>query len=334
MQKESALKLVVVGVAACAAVFGLSAYAPAKDTQLFTAITAEEQEYLRFIARYGRNYGTKEEFGFRLKTFTENKQKIDEFNALNSTSTVGVNQFTDFTAAEFKQKLGSKKAISQVIKAPTFLDASNLADSVDWRNQGAVTGVKDQGQCGSCWSFSTTGSLEGFHKIATGNLVSLSEQQFVDCDTSSYGCSGGFMQLALQYAVSNPIQLESAYPYTAQNGNCHYDKSQGVVQAKQVFHVPTNDNAQLKAAVALGPVSIAIEADQTAFQSYTGGIISEGCGSSTDHGVLAVGYGEGYWIVKNSWGPNWGESGFVRIADQPGVGVCGINTGANYATTH
>ena len=225
MQKESALKLVVVGVAACAAVFGLSAFAPARDTQLFTAITADEQEYLKFIARYGRNYGTKEEFGFRLKTFTENKQKIDEFNSQKHTSTVAVNHFTDFTTAEFKQMLGSKKNINEAIVAPTYLDTTNLAATVDWRAQGAVTGVKNQGQCGSCWAFSTTGSLEGFHKLATGQLVSLSEQQFVDCSTTSYGCSGGFMTLALQYATQNPVVRETDYPYTAQGGSCRYNKA-------------------------------------------------------------------------------------------------------------
>jgi len=230
--------------------------------------------------------------------------------------------------------LGAKKNINEAIVAPTYLDESNLAATVDWRAKGAVTGVKNQGQCGSCWSFSTTGTLEGFHKIKSGNLVSLSEQQFVDCSTTSYGCNGGFMTLALQYAKANPIEREQDYPYTAQNGNCKYNRSKGVVQATQVFQVPQNNNAQLKAAVNKGPVSIAIEADQTAFQYYNGGIISSGCGTATDHGVLAVGYGDGYWIVKNSWGPNWGEQGFVRIADKAGAGVCGINTGAQYATTN
>jgi C1A family cysteine protease len=139
---------------------------------------------------------------------------------------------------------------------------------------------------------------------------------------------------ALQYAQKNPIERESDYPYKAQNQNCKYNRSKGVVQAKQVFQVPQNNNAQLKAAVNKGPISIAIEADQTVFQFYKGGIISSGCGTATDHGVLVVGYGDGYWIVKNSWGPNWGEKGFVRIADKSGAGVCGINTGASYATTN
>lgn len=256
MQKESALKLVVVGVAACAAVFGLSAFAPAKDTQLFTAITADEQEYLKFVARYGRNYGTKEEFSFRLQTFTENKKSIDQFNAENHTSTVDVNQFADWTAAEFKKLLGTKNNINEVILAPTVLPEVGAPATVDWRKSGAVTPVKNQGQCGSCWSFSTTGALEGFYQIATGKLVSLSEQQFVDCSKTSYGCNGGFMTLALTYATQTPIQLESDYPYTAQDGQCKYNKAKGVVQAKQMHQVPANNNAQLKAAVALGPVSI------------------------------------------------------------------------------
>ncbi len=220
MQKESALKLVVVGVAACAAVFGLSAFSPAKDTQLFTAITADEQDYLKFVAKYGRNYGTKEEFSFRLATFVENKKKIAKHNSANHTSTAGVNQFADWTVAEFKKMLGSKKHLDQVITNPTYLSTENLKDSVDWRSHGSVTPVKNQAQCGSCWAFSTTGTLEGFHHIATGQLLSLSEQQFVDCDKSSYGCNGGFMNLALVYASQNPVVLESDYPYVAQNQAC------------------------------------------------------------------------------------------------------------------
>ena len=168
------------------------------------------------------------------------------------------------TATEFKSMLGFKGETNEIPQV-TYLPETNLAASLDWRSRGAVTPVKNQGQCGSCWSFSTTGTLEGFHHIATGNLVSLSEQQLVDCSKTSYGCNGGFMVYALQYAQQNPIERESDYPYTAQTQSCKYNKAKGVVQAKQVFQVPQNNNAQLKAAVNKGPVSVAIEADQTVF---------------------------------------------------------------------
>jgi len=253
------------------------------------------------------------------------------------TSTVGINQFADVTAAEFKQSLGAIKGTQDNSSEvnTVYLDEENLAASVDWRAKGAVTGVKNQGQCGSCWAFSTIGSLEGHHQIASGKLVSLSEQQLVDCSTVNQGCNGGWMDKALSYTIKNPVESEKDYPYVAVGQKCKYVKSKGIVSAKTVYNVAKNNNAQLKAAVAKGPVTVAIEADQTVYQSYTGGIISSSsCGTSTDHGVLVVGYGEGYWIVKNSWGPSWGEKGFVRIADKAGAGVCGINTDPAWATTN
>jgi len=143
------------------------------------------------------------------------------------------------------------------------------------------------------------------------------------------------MNEGLKYTAANPLERESDYPYVAFNQQCKYNRSKGLVSATSVNNVTPNNPDQLKAAVNQGPVTVAIEADQPVYQSDTGGIISTGaCGTATDHGVLVVGYGEGYWIVKNSWGPNWGEQGFVRIANQGGQGVCGINTNPAWATTN
>jgi len=209
---------------------------------------------------------------------------------------------------------------------------------MDWRKKGAVTPVKDQGQCGSCWAFSTTGSTEGAHQIATGKLVGLSEQQLVDCSSAqgNQGCNGGLMDQAFQYIISNPgIASEEAYPYTAQDGTCN-TAAKSVTMITGYTDVTSGDEGALMKAVNVGPVSVAIEADQSCFQFYSGGVLNDPtCGTQLDHGVLAVGYGtlsgQDYWIVKNSWGTSWGvESGYVFIAK--GIDECGIATENSYPT--
>jgi len=328
--------LAVVGFAATAALFALN-QAPAQ-TQLYQVMSPVEKEFMAYLTKYRKSYGTKEEYNFRLQQFKLNKEKIDAENAKNgNTFTVGVNKFSDWTHEEYKRLLGYKpsKKTSKNIKK---FDTSKLADAIDWRSQGAVTEVKNQGQCGSCWAFSTTGSLEGAHFIKTGQLVSLSEQQLVDCSTENSGCNGGSMDLAFQYTESAPLEPESEYPYTAQDGTCNY-QNDGVVGSTGHTDVPADDDQSLRAALNSGPVSVAIEADQSVFQGYTGGVLnSADCGTQLDHGVLVVGYGDDgsqpYWIVKNSWGGDWGENGYIRIADVDGDGICGINLAAVYTASN
>ena len=313
---------------------GLIAYNAAPTTES-DFMTVADYEFINFVSKEGRSYGTTAEFKFRSQVFKNKLAEIEEYNASQNTSTVGVNQFTDRTYEEMKKMNGYMPQA----KAGNFaiLDDSSLEAEVDWRSKGAVTPVKNQGQCGSCWAFSTTGSVEAAMFLSTGTLQSFSEQQLVDCagSTGNMGCNGGLMDNAFKYIETAPLELEADYAYTARDGSCKYDSSKGVGKVSNYNDVTPNSPSQLKAALNKAPVSIAIEADQIAFQGYTSGVITTGCGQQLDHGVLAVGYGtlngEEFFLVKNSWGASWGDQGYVRI----GAGssnVCGILSDASYPT--
>lgn len=327
--KKILYTIAAVGAAATVAVVAYSGNNMQAQSFLGETISEYEHEFMKFIAKNHRHYGTKEEYQYRLNIFT---QKMKNHEVLRTsgelTHEIGVNQFSDWSEAEYTKLLGFKRTARDGSKI-RFLEAVYLPGKVDWRDEGAVTRVKNQGQCGSCWSFSTTGSMEGAHYIKTGNLVSLSEQQLVDCSTWNNGCNGGSMDMAFAYTENHPLETEEAYPYVAYGESCGYDKSLGKVAATTYHDVAYDDEKQLMAAVAKGPVSVAIQANQEAFQGYTGGVLSSGCGDQLDHGVLVVGYNNEaltpYWIVKNSWGPNWGEKGYIRLAMKTGEGVCGIN---------
>ncbi|XP_076473061.1 procathepsin L-like [Babylonia areolata] len=222
----------------------------------------------------------------------------------------------------------------------TVVSSQSLPSTVDWRTKGYVTPVKNQGQCGSCWAFSTTGSVEGQHFNKTGVLLSLSEQQLVDCsqDEGNQGCDGGIMDNGFAYIMSQPggLETESNYPYTAMDGNCTATPSLEVAKVSGCVDVDSEDEDALQHASALvGPVSVAIDASHDSFQSYSGGVYTEDSCSTTqlDHGVLVVGYGtyqgQDYWLVKNSWGSDWGLNGYIMMARNQG-NMCGIATLASY----
>jgi KDEL-tailed cysteine endopeptidase len=348
MRKEYTLSLAVVGVAACVAVYALNT---APSSQTLFGSTADDVEYYRYVQKYGKSYGTKEEFRFRQEKFASALETINSHNAQNAVSFhLAANKFADWTPEEYKRLLGfknsSKKLRSNVVELPT----TEVPASVNWfttanpAGVSVVNGPKDQGQCGSCWAFSAVAAMESSHALKSGKLVSLSEQQLVDCANSnvsskysSQGCNGGEMDDGFLYAETTGMNTEAEYPYQGVDGTCSA-KPDGIFNSYAYVDVPQSNDSQFMAALARGPLSIAIEADTMVFQFYSGGILdSKACGQQLDHGVTAVGYGtdggRDYVLVKNSWGPSWGANGFIKIArtknDTTG-GICGMQMQPSY----
>nr|XP_039258208.1 procathepsin L-like [Styela clava] len=314
-----------------------------------------DDEWNMWKEKFNKFYYDEKDEAVRQYIWQKNKEYITSHNkrADNGEHSyrLGMNKFADLDSNEFaKMFLGyrnasdDKKRAVECKKSSIFVSSNNyapLAHHVDWRTKGYVTPVKDQGQCGSCWAFSTTGSLEGQHFKATGKLVSLSEQNLMDCSKpeGDFSCEGGLMDYAFDYIIENGgIDTEASYPYEASDeSTCKFAKrSVGATMTSCVDVTPRQSEDALRKAVAtIGPVSVAIDASQPSFQLYASGVYDEPNCSSTqlDHGVLAVGYGtedgNAYWIVKNSWGPNWGDHGYIKMSRDKN-NQCGIATSASY----
>ena len=319
-----------------------------------TCLLCDHHEFNNFIDEYQKNY-FKEDYQTRCEIFTENHHIINEHNKDFNNGIVqyemGINPFSDLTTAEFfgngrtqKKKLSLKhnsKTCTQNITNIPHHNKLPIPSSIDWRKEGAVTNVKNQGQCGSCWSFSAIGAFEGYYYIKTGHLLNFSEQQLVDCskDYGNDGCEGGMMDFAFFYIMDNGLCNDYDYKYIAIDDKCHDDCK--IIPDSKIdgcIDVPPNNEHELTNAVTRGPVSVAIQADQRSFQFYKSGVYHDvNCGNDLDHGVLIVGYGNedqhNYWIVKNSWGDQWGEIGYIKILRGSGYdspGICGIAMSPSY----
>ena len=286
--------------------------------------------------KHNKSYTTVNEESKRYKNFIKNYNKVNAHNnsSSNTSYKMALNKFSDMSDEEFSASHGYQTldvSANETITLET--SSSSIPDSWDWVEQGAVTPIKNQGSCGSCWSFSATGAMEGAYFIKSQSLVSLSEQQLVDCSSTigNMGCNGGSMNASFMYANQYGMELETTYPYTGVTGTCSYNSSSvvsGLTVSKYV-NVSSDNSDQLKAAVYQQPVSIAIDAMD--IMNYSSGIYTGSCGTSLDHGVLVVGYGSengvDYWKIKNSWGDNWGEDGYFRLqrtSGSTGSGMCGM----------
>jgi len=326
------------------ALIGCAAAAPRSTEDI-------EKVFNSWVDEFNKDFEDATDYLHRLGVFAENLKKIESHNNAGHSWTMAVNEFAHLTADEFTSLYTgfAPPAVDASIPREVFDPANVTAPSSwDWTEHGAVTPVKNQGSCGSCWSFSTTGGLEGAYYMKNKELVSFSEQQLVSCDTVDQGCNGGLMDNAFQWITDNGgLCKEDDYPYTSGGGHaamCKKNKCTVVKGSTPTKFTDVSTKPQvvpctektMQAAVAQQPISVAIEADQSSFQFYSSGVMTGSCGTQLDHGVLVVGYGTldgtDYWKIKNSWGESWGMNGFINIArgiSQKG-GQCGVLLAASY----
>jgi len=316
------------------------------DVQPSSAMSDEEAQFKDFVRRFHKVYISEADKEAHFAIFKANLADIRAENAKDHSYTLGITQFADMLpddfAAMFSQPLSTPKGLNLGVHK---VSGNDLPESKNWSEMGAVSEVKNQLTCGSCWSFASTGALEGAWQIATGHLVSMSEQQLIDCTTElgNQGCHGGAIERAIAYlAAGRAVCTEDSYPYKAEQGTCRESSCNAAIPGRGVtgfIQVPRADGDDaLMDAVAQQPVAVAIEADHKVFMHYKHGIIKKKCGNKVDHGVLLVGYGTdnatnmSYWILKNSWGDQWGEHGFARLErGLSGTGECGIKYDPVYA---
>ncbi|KAF8769219.1 hypothetical protein HU200_006723 [Digitaria exilis] len=346
----AALLLLLASAASAAPDMSIISYNEEHGVRGLERTEAEAREmYDLWLAEHGRAYNALGERDRRFRVFWDNLRFVDAHNARAGEHgyTLGMNQFADLTNEEFRAAylgaaLSAQAGNGTVGERYRHDGVEALPDSVDWREKGAIAPIKNQGQCGSCWAFSAVSTVESINQLVTGELITLSEQELVECSTNggNSGCNGGLMDSAFAFIIQNGgIDTEADYPYKAVDGQCDINrKNAKIVSIDGYEDVPKNSEKSLQKAVAHQPVSVAIAAGGREFQLYKSGIFTGSCTTTLDHGVVAVGYGtedgKDYWIVRNSWGPKWGEAGYVRMERNidAATGKCGIAMMASYPT--
>ncbi|XP_074028382.1 cathepsin L-like proteinase isoform X1 [Leptinotarsa decemlineata] len=302
--------------------------------------STDKDQWVAFKQTHGKTYKSLLEERTRFGIFQNNLRTIEEHNAKydkgEETYYMGVNQFADMTAEEFRHMLGLQNGARPNLNATLHVFSENLQapESIDWTQKGADLGVKDQGKCGSCWAFSSTGSLEGQNAIHHKVKTPLSEQQLLDC-SSSYGngdCDeGGLMTNAFKYIKAKGIEAGSSYPYQGRVGSCRYNAQKTILRIKGFKELRASEVELKKAVGTIGPISVAVSSEH--LRLYGGGVITTRCIKDLDHAVLAVGYGSEngrkYWKIRNSWGKTWGDHGYFKLARDAG-NLCGVASMASY----
>jgi C1A family cysteine protease len=315
----------------CFALLGLVALSVAVPTG------RAQEEFRNWMQRYNKQYDTDAEFQRRFEIFMQNKERVATMNRAkpSSANTVwGVTKFMDMTPEEFKKTyLGTIVTDTTEKKQPIDLDTlqQSLPTTFDWRTSSScISAVKNQGNCGSCWAFSTTEGTESAYCIATGKLYTLAPQELVSCDNTCDGCNGGEVTAALNYVEKNGLEGESSYPYTSgntgKNGACSYSASavEATITSWGYSTQTKNETAMQVSMYSISPLAVVVDAES--WQFYKGGVVTSNCGTSLDHAVQAVGWNQQsstpYWIVKNSWGADWGEAGYIYV--EMFKDMCGI----------
>uniref|UniRef100_A0A8R1E2W6 Uncharacterized protein n=1 Tax=Caenorhabditis japonica TaxID=281687 RepID=A0A8R1E2W6_CAEJA len=295
-----------------------------------------EQVYNDFILKYDRKYPTIEEFEYRFAIFVKNIKEMEEEEKRHPGLDLDVNEFTDWTDEELRKMILDREN-EKLDFAPPPYNKQYLENgvkrpaSIDYRDQGKLTPVKNQGQCGSCWAFATVASVEAQYAIKKGKLVALSEQELVDCDNRNNGCNGGYRPYAMRFVKENGLETEKDYPYEAKK----HDQCSLIQNYTKIFidgsrMLSSNEEDVADWVGTKGPVTFGMQVVK-AMYSYRSGIFKpteEDCAEKSmgSHALTIVGYGDeghgAYWIVKNSWGTSWGANGYFRLAR--GVNSCGM----------
>lgn len=292
---------------------------------------------MQYVITFNKSYSSVEEFTMRQQMWSASEAKVQNLNSKNGSYKAGHNIFSDWTDEEYMSMMGLK--IVQTNDQVDLFTGAHNTTGVDWRNsKGVITPIKNQGACGSCWAFSATEAIESAYVIAGNEQVIMAPQLLVDCDKGffkNHGCNGGWYYTAYVYHKDHKTMREADYPYTSGTDGveteCSEDAAKGVTNVSGYRQV-SGDVESMKAAIEIGPINVAVSAGNDVFRNYISGIVGahDNCGTHVDHAVVAVGWGtedgQDYYIVRNSWGPEWGDAGFIKIAAEEGdEGVCGIN---------